>query len=157
MKKISIIVLNWNGKDITRQCLNSIKKNTLYPDYEIIVVDNGSKDGSIEMLKELKNKKLINKLIMNNENKGFAKANNQGFKVADGSYFLMLNNDIIVTKNWLKELVKLIESNERIAAVSSTLVSRAQFERGVKKKEDKDKDNELIDSALEIFGGEVVG
>jgi GT2 family glycosyltransferase len=99
---ISIVVLNWNGKEITEECLNSIKKQT-FKDYEIILVDNNSTDGSSEYLKKRFPK--IN-LIQNKENYGYAKGNNIGIKKAKGDYVLILNNDIILDKNFLKELDK---------------------------------------------------
>ncbi len=124
MKKglVSIIILNWNGKELIKDCIESIKEKTSYPKYEIIVVDNGSKDNSVEMLKKMKKEKIIDKLILNKKNMGFAYANNQGFETAEGEYFFMLNNDTKVTKNWLTKLVKAIETDEKIAAVGAQLL-----------------------------------
>ncbi|MFH1239731.1 MAG: glycosyltransferase family 2 protein [Candidatus Diapherotrites archaeon] len=128
MKRVSIIVLNWNGKQWMEKCLSSIKKNTTYPDYEVIVVDNGSKDGSVELLEKLKTKGYIDVLIKNSENMGFAYANNQGFAKARGNYYFMLNNDTLVTKDWLKNAVRVLESNSRIAAVGSKLIQEADYD-----------------------------
>jgi GT2 family glycosyltransferase len=127
-KMVSIIILNWNGKKFIKDCFESIKKNTLYKNFEVIFVDNGSTDGSEKTLKEWEKKKWI-KLIQNPENKGFAYANNQGFKKAKGEYFFMLNNDTIVLKGWLKNAVELMESDERIAAVGSQLIDLKQFKK----------------------------
>lgn len=99
---ISIVILNWNGKKITEECLNSIKKQT-FKNYEIILVDNASTDGSLEYLKK-KFPKIS--LIQNKENYGYAKGNNIGIKKAKGEWILILNNDIILDKNFLKELDK---------------------------------------------------
>lgn len=115
------------------------KKNTNYSNYEIILIDNGSKDGSIETLKKLKKKGLIQKLVLNKTNQGFARANNQGFKFARGEYYLMLNNDIIATERWLTELIKLAESDKKIAAVSNRLLSPKQYKKGIKPQKDKEK------------------
>ncbi|MEK6978356.1 MAG: glycosyltransferase family 2 protein [Candidatus Hydrothermarchaeota archaeon] len=120
MKKASIIVLNWNGRELTRNCLRSIKEETDHPDYEVIVVDNGSTDGSQEMLKR---EFPWARLIENPTNLGFARGNNQGMEVAEGDYTFLLNNDTIVTKGWLAKAVEVLESDPRIASVGSTLVS----------------------------------
>jgi GT2 family glycosyltransferase len=121
-KLVSIIIVNWNARQFMQQCAYSIKQNTDYPAYEVIVIDNGSKDGSIELLLQLRKKGLVDKVIFNKKNEGFAFANNQGFKAAKGSYLFMLNNDVLLTKGWLSNAVKALESDERIAAVGSTLI-----------------------------------
>lgn len=118
--KVSIIILNWNGKRFTRNCLESIKKNTSYSNYEIIVIDQGSTDGSVEMIE--KNFPEV-KLVKNKENVGFSTGNNQGFRLAKGKYIMMLNNDTLVTPGWLSTLVKVMEHNEKIACVGSRIVS----------------------------------
>lgn len=120
MKKISIIILNWNGKDLTRNCLNSVKKHTKYKNYEIIVLDQGSKDGSIKMLEK---KFPYVKLIKNKTNVGFGKGSNQVMKIAKGDYFFLLSNDTLVTSGWLENTVKIMEFNNRIASIGSTLIS----------------------------------
>ncbi len=119
MKKVSIIILNWNGRELTCSCLRSIKEETDYPDYEVIVVDNGSTDGSQEMLKR---EFPWARLIENPRNLGFARGNNQGMEVAEGDYHFLLNNDTTVTKGWLAKAVEVLESDPRIASVGSTLV-----------------------------------
>jgi len=124
---VSIIVLNWNGIDLTKQCLQSIKENTVYKPFEVIVIDNGSDARNVRELQALHKQGFINKLILNNENKGFAFANNQGFDAAKGDFFFMLNNDTLVTKGWLLNSLKLIQSNEKIAAVGCRLVDLAQY------------------------------
>jgi len=123
---VSIVILNMNGKEVTRNCLRSIKEKTLHPNYEVIVVDNGSKDGSNEMIE--RRFKCV-KLIKNKENVGFSAGNNQGFRKAKGKYFFMLNNDTLVTPKWLDEAVKLIESDKRIAAVGSELIGLDQYKQ----------------------------
>ena len=128
MTKVSIIVLNWNGERWMEKCLGSVKENTTYYDYEVIVVDNGSKDGSVELLEKLKKQGLINVLIKNSENKGFAYANNQGFAKAKGQYYFMLNNDTLVTKNWLTNAVNVLESDSKIAAVGSKLIQHEDYD-----------------------------
>ena len=102
LPSISIIVLNWNGKKMTEECLNSLMPQ-LNKNFEVLVVDNASTDGSVEYLKK-KFKKI--KLIRSKENLGYAGGNNLGVKKAKGNYILILNNDIILDKNFLKEIWK---------------------------------------------------
>jgi hypothetical protein len=135
-KKVSIIILNWNGKELTRNCLRSIRENTDYPNYEIIVVDQGSTDGSVEMLeREFPEVRLIK----NKENLGFAGGNNQAMKIAKGDYFFLLNNDTLVTKGWLSSVVEIMDSDNRVASVGSTLVApEHQLNEGIKSDREKD-------------------
>ena len=109
---LSIIILSFNTKNILRDCIESIIKNDKRLDFsgkkidsnneqlmpaELIVVDNGSKDGSVEYLKSLKQGKISNlKLIFNKKNLGFGRANNQAMKNSGGEYILLLNSDTII-------------------------------------------------------------
>lgn len=118
MKKlVSIIILNWNGKEDTIECLESIKELD-YPNCEVIVVDNGSTDGSCEILK--KNYPYV-KLIENEKNLGVARGNNLGIYQAKGDYILLLNNDIVVDMDILKDLVSVLESSPEIGIVGPTM------------------------------------
>ena len=90
---VSIIIVNWNTRDLLRGCLHSILEQTSGILFEIIVVDNHSRDGSSEMVeKEFP----IVKLVRNANNCGFAAANNQGMRLASGRYVLLLNPDTII-------------------------------------------------------------
>lgn len=109
---VSIIIVNWNGKTHLEDCLDSISKID-YKKREIIVVDNGSEDGSIEFIKENSPKVIV---IKNKNNLGFSKANNQGIKVAKGEYILFLNNDTKVHKNFLSILIKELSFDEVMGA-----------------------------------------
>jgi GT2 family glycosyltransferase len=113
MKKpiVSIITLNVNEKDFILQCLKSLGEINFPYGYEIIVVDNGSTDGSQALIK--KNFPNV-KLIQNKENLGFTGGNNIGAKAAKGKYLLLLNNDTKVSKNFLLELFKVAESDDKI-------------------------------------------
>ncbi len=113
MPKVSIIILNWNGKKFLKNCLDSLAQLT-YPQVEIIVVDNNSTDGSQEFVKTNYQKVV---LIENKENYGFAKGNNIGLKASTGDYILILNNDTIVTPNFLNSLIKDFENNPTIACL----------------------------------------
>lgn len=110
--KVTIIILNWNGKEDTIECLESLKQIT-YPNYEILLVDNGSTDGSVKYFKE--HYKEI-EIIENKENLGFAEGNNIAIKKAierRTDYLLLLNNDTTVDPEFLTKLVNVAESNPK--------------------------------------------
>ena len=97
---VSIIVLNHNGRDVLKPCLESIFK-TKYSPFEVIVIDNGSTDGSENVAREFDVK-----LIKNGSNLGYCKGNNEGIRNSSGEYVVLLNNDTVVDENWLRELVR---------------------------------------------------
>lgn len=111
---VSIIIVNWNGGEVFGNCLTSLSKID-YPNWELIVVDNGSSDGSLQKLQEVKIPKLH--IIKNKVNVGFAPANNQGYKKARGKYILLLNNDTEVTPTFLSKLVDRMEQDISIGVV----------------------------------------
>jgi GT2 family glycosyltransferase len=120
MKKVSIIIVNWNGLHHLKKCLPTLKKIT-YPNYEIILVDNAStKDKSVEYVKKYYPEI---KLVVNKENLGFAGGNNVGFKIATGDYILFLNNDTQVMRDFLNKLVKKLEESDHIGGVQSKIRS----------------------------------
>ena len=100
--KLSIITLTYNKLEYTKKYIESLYKYT--KDFELIVVDNGSTDGTVEYLKTLGCK-----LILNSENLGFSKGNNQGLEIAEGKYIGFLNNDILLYPNWFEECEKVFE------------------------------------------------
>ena len=110
--KVSIIIVNFNGKRFLKKCLDSIFSQT-YSNYEVTLVDNASTDGSAEFVE--KNYPRV-KLIKNDKNLGFAGGNNVGISVAfkdpDVKYVALLNNDTRVINNWLSELVKVAEGKK---------------------------------------------
>ncbi len=106
---LSIIIVSWNVRDLLQKCLESIFKYTQNIDFEVIVVDNASKDGSVMMVEE-KFPKV--ELIANQKNLGFAKANNQGIDKAQGKYILVLNGDTELIDSSLEKLVDLMEENK---------------------------------------------
>lgn len=118
---VSIIIVNWNGKENLRGCFQSLAKISYSP-YEIILVDNGSNDGSVEMVKKLTKLNKRIKLIGNKENLGFAKANNQGFKKAKGKYILLLNSDTKVAPDFLTKLIGVMEKDEKISVVQPKII-----------------------------------
>lgn len=123
-KKVAIIIVNFNGKEFIKKCLDSVFKQS-YTYFDIYFIDNGSSDNSIEFVKKnYSNSKL--KIIKLNKNYGFAKGNNIGIKEAfkdkKVKYIVCLNNDTIVNRNWLKELVKTAEKDKKIGAVGSKII-----------------------------------
>lgn len=119
---VSIIIPLFNKLDLTRQCIQAILSNTRYTNYEIILVDNGSTDGTREYVQETakQNKKI--RFILNQRNAGFAIANNQGADEANGEYLLFLNNDTEVQAGWLRTLVEVAEDNPAVGAVGNKLL-----------------------------------
>ena len=116
--KVSIIILNWNQPEFTVNCVKSVLEQT-YKDFEILIVDNDSTDDSVEIFrKEFEDTENI-RIIKNPENVGYAGGNNEGVKKAKGDYIVILNNDTLVEKDWLEHLVIPLESDEKIASVSS--------------------------------------
>lgn len=111
--QVSIIIVTFNGRKHILNCLESIKKTT-YVNYEVIVVDNGSKDGTSEIIK--KNFPDV-KLILNNRNLGFTGGNNEGIKQAKGSIIFLLNDDTIIHSRLIEVLVKELTKSSEIGIV----------------------------------------
>ncbi len=103
--QVSIIVLSFDNLPYNKLCLGSILANTEYPNYEVIFVDNGSTDGTVEWLQEMTRRFPMVRAIFNTDNRGFGPANNQGMAIASGELFLLLNNDTMVPPGWLSRLV----------------------------------------------------
>jgi len=116
---ISVIIPHYNGTTILKNCLDSLKKNSL-DNVEILIVDNGSTDGSQEMIKteypEVQ-------LVENEENSGYAGGCNIGMDKAIGKHFLLLNNDVEVADNFLKEMLLTIESDDTVGLVQPKILS----------------------------------
>lgn len=122
MKKnplVSIIVVNWNGGQIVKDCIDSLNRIT-YSNLELLFVDNGSSDGSERYAKRATKATRVVR-IKNNDNKGFAEANNQGYKKSKGEYILLLNNDTKVTNDFLNKLVSFLEDNSEVGVVQPKL------------------------------------
>ncbi len=127
-RKTSIIILTYNNLEYTKECLASIRKYTTKEDYEIIIVDNASSDKTKQYLREQRDIKVV----FNETNKGFPKGCNQGIAMANpNNDILLLNNDTIVTKNWLNNLKICLESDEKIGAVGP-VCNQTENRQGVK-------------------------
>lgn len=120
MIDVSIIIVNYNTKDLLKTCIDSIIENTKHINYEIIVVDNASSDDSVCMLnKEFKEVKLIESAI----NGGFAYANNIGIKESTGRYVFLLNSDTVIIKDAITKMVKYMDENESIGMLGPKLLN----------------------------------
>lgn len=119
---VSIIIVNWNGLSQMRECLESLSEIS-YKNYEVIISDNGSTDGSLQYLAKIKNKfpKLI--IVKNSKNLGYAEGNNVCYEKANGELILLLNNDTIVTPGFLNPLVNTLLSNKKIGGVQPKIFS----------------------------------
>lgn len=118
---VSIIIPVFNRLDLTRQCLESIRRNTPANRYEIIVVDNGSSDGTTDFFRQEQQAGYL-RVVWNNENIGFAKACNQGARAAKSDYLLFLNNDTVSQAGWLEPLCEVLDRDHSVAAVGSKLL-----------------------------------
>lgn len=114
---ISIIIVTYNNLEYTKKCIFSILNKTAYPSFEIIIVDNNSTDETKNYLIEIEKKYSNIKIVLNNENYGFAKGNNIGIDIANGEYIVLLNNDTIVTRGWLTNLLKHLKKDKNLAMV----------------------------------------
>lgn len=121
---LSIIIVNWNGKELTENCVESIlitnRDRIESKEFEIIVVDNGSTDGSIEYLKSYSRPV---KLISNKLNTGYAPACNQGMKESSGKYILLLGNDTVILNDAIEKCVKFLDENNDCGAVGCKLLN----------------------------------
>jgi len=118
-KLLSIIIVNWNVAELLAGAIRSISDNPPSGDYEIIVVDNASKDNSLAML--ARDFPMV-KVIANQKNEGFGKANNQGIAIAEGEYIFLLNPDTVVIKNALDQLIGVLKNNPEVGMVGPSLV-----------------------------------
>ncbi|MRR53110.1 MAG: glycosyltransferase [Deltaproteobacteria bacterium] len=116
---VTIIIPVYNRLEFTEKCLETLSRNTTAGSYELILVDNGSTDGTADFLQK---QEIISKVISNPVNLGFAKACNQGAEVANGLYLVFLNNDTEPQPGWLDALLKTIQANPEIGAVGSKLL-----------------------------------
>lgn len=116
---ISVIIVNWNGRDALERCLRSLSPGAIGAGAtELIVVDNGSSDGSVELLERVFPSARV---IRNAENLGFAPAVNQGIRKARGEYLALVNNDVVATDGWLDELRRALDADPRRWAAAAQM------------------------------------
>ena len=125
MHKVSIVIPNYNGLKYIEICLESLYKQS-FQNFDIIVVDNASQDGSCDYI--LKNHPNV-KLIYLKENYGFSKAVNKGIKASNSEYVVLLNNDTEVDKHWLENLVKCIGNDKKIFSCCSKMIQYSERDK----------------------------
>lgn len=113
-KDLSVVIVNYNSGKLLKECLRSIKKEISGVNYEVIVVDNGSSDGSTQRIPE---QFPDIKLIENHENLGFGQAANIGFKEASGRYTVLMNPDVVFTSKSMAKLIDYLDENEEVGIV----------------------------------------
>jgi GT2 family glycosyltransferase len=123
---VSVVIPNWNGKKFLPECIDSLIEQT-FCDFEVILVDNGSTDGSAEFVEERYGEFI--RIIRNKENLGFTGGNNVGIRSARGKYIVLLNNDTVVEPTWLGELVKAIGPDPQVGMWASKVYSYHQRDR----------------------------
>lgn len=123
MIDLSVVIVNFNTKQLVVDCFDSIKKEGSGIGVEVIVVDNASGDGSVEAFKKLEKENSNFHLISNKGNDGYSKANNQGAEIATGKYLLLLNSDTLVKKESLGKLVRFAETHPDAGVVAPKLLN----------------------------------
>lgn len=124
MREVSIVIPNYNGKHFLEACLTAVFRQTI-KDLEVIVVDNGSTDGSLEYLAAFPQVRILSL----DRNYGFCRAVNEGIKAADSDYVILLNNDTEAEENFAEALLKAIKSDERLFSCSSKMICFHDRER----------------------------
>lgn len=135
---VSIIIPNYNGKKFITPCLSSLNRQS-FKDFEVILVDNDSSDGSVDFVKDTFP---TVKIVRNHRNLGYAGGWNSGIEISRGKYLVSLNNDIELDTDWLKELVKSVEKNPSVGICTSKVL--------------RYDDREIINScgvSLDVYGG----
>lgn len=130
--KVSLLILNWNGIAFTVKCLDSLLK-TKYPNFEIVLLDNGSINDEADILRKKYQKKGI-KVISSNTNIGYAAGMNKAYKASSGEYIMILNNDMEFEHDWLYPLVEVLTNNENVGACQpkiKDLKNKSHFEYSV--------------------------
>jgi GT2 family glycosyltransferase len=119
---VSIVIVNFNGRDVLRQCLRTLS-DTDYPNYDIVVVDNASTDGSLDTLEASFGSDSRIKLVKSQENVGHAEGCNIGARITAGKYLVFLDSDIkFEAENWLSELVKAMENDNTVGLAQAKIV-----------------------------------
>lgn len=119
---ISVVIVNWNRRNLLESCLQSLAQQT-YAGFEVIVIDNGSDDGSVELILEIEKQYPVPiHIIRNTKNLGFCAANNQGFAASHSEFIALLNNDAEAEPGWLTELEAVMRSDGAVGMVASKIL-----------------------------------
>lgn len=129
-RRVSIVVLTLDNLVFTRLCLESVLANTDHPDYELVVVDNGSGDATLGYLRSMAERNARIRLVLNGTNEGFARGNNRGLEAATGELFVLLNNDTVAPPGWLSPLIARLQDPGigLVGAVTNRCGNEAQIE-----------------------------
>lgn len=119
LPSVSVVILNWNGKKFLEKFLPSVMSSQ-YDNLSVIIADNASTDDSISFLKE---KFPSAKIIINNKNEGFAKGYNTALQKVSADYYVLLNSDVEVTKDWINPIISSMENDKNIAACQPKILS----------------------------------
>ena len=131
--RASIAIVTYNNAELNRLCLETLFARTEWPNFEVIVVDNASQDGTVDLLREFEQKHANLTVIYNDQNLGFAPANNIALRRATGDYIVLLNNDTAVPRGWLSTLIRHLEERPSIGLigpVSNAVGNEALIEVG---------------------------
>lgn len=128
--EVSVIVVNWDRRELLRECLRSLAQQE-GPDFEVILVDNGSRDGSVEMAEGefLQTGLLPVRILRNTSNVGFCRANNQGIAAARGEFIALLNNDAEAAPGWLQALRRAFECGADVGMAASKILVKQEPRR----------------------------
>lgn len=121
MKKVAVVILNWNGKKLLEEFLPSVIHYTTHPEVDIIVADNGSTDESLDFLSN--NYPQI-RLIALSQNYGFADGYNRALSQVDSEYFVIMNSDVEVAQDWLMPIVEYMDANLDVSAVQPKILAQ---------------------------------
>ncbi|MBN3523797.1 glycosyltransferase family 2 protein [Paenibacillus apiarius] len=119
MIDLSIIIVNYNTKQLTLNCLESVYRSVTDCQFEVILIDNASRDDSVQVIGEQYPQV---KLIANEHNLGFSKANNQGMRVAEGRYVLLLNSDTVIQPDTLDIMIRFMDEHPEVGASGCKVV-----------------------------------
>jgi GT2 family glycosyltransferase/2-polyprenyl-3-methyl-5-hydroxy-6-metoxy-1,4-benzoquinol methylase/polysaccharide pyruvyl transferase WcaK-like protein len=114
----SVIIVTFNNLELNKLCLESLFGRTEWPSLEVIAVDNGSDDGTVEYLREAERQYSGLRVLLNETNLGFAAASNRGLKEARGEYLVLLNNDTVLTRGWLTALIRHLSRSPKIGMIN---------------------------------------
>ncbi len=119
---VSVIVVNFNGKDLLKTCLRTLLK-TDYPNFDVVIVDNASSDGSLDAIKSIADSDSHVKIVKSSTNVGHAEGCNVGAKMSNGQYVVFVDSDIeFASQNWLGELVKVMEADRTVGLAQAKIV-----------------------------------
>ena len=131
--KVSLVIVTYNNRDLNRLCLESVFARTEWPNLEVLVVDNGSSDGTPALLAELARAHAGLRVVAHSENRGFPAACNAGLAQASGEFLVLLNNDTVVTRGWLAALHRHLATSPGlglVGPVTNAIANEAKVEVG---------------------------